>query len=146
MVAMVYVSDYPRIQINMSPKHHKEGDDLNLTCTADSNPRKQEIKWIYEGHVTTGETLRLPNLNRTDQGQYRCEVNVSTNTYGDLTNSTDISVLVYCKYYNTVNYAVYVTICLHFIDEILWQVLKTPIFLIKQFSLQLFKSLGHMDS
>ena len=96
---MVYVSDYPRIEINMLPPNpHKEGDGLNLTCTADSNPRKQEIKWIYEGHVTNGETLRLPNLNRTDQGQYRCDVMVSTKTYGDLSNSSDISILVNCKY------------------------------------------------
>ena len=85
------------------PKPHKEGDDLNLTCTADSNPRRQEIKWIYGRHVTNGESLRLPNLNRTDQGQYRCDVKVSTKTYGDLSNFRDISVVVRCKYFSIVN-------------------------------------------
>ena len=93
------------------PKHHKEGDDLNLTCTANSNPRNQEVKWIYGGHVTTGETLRLPNLNRTDQGQYRCEVTVSTETYGDLSNFRDISVVVSCKYFSIANPVRGIKIC-----------------------------------
>ena len=57
---VVYVSDYPRIEINMLPPNpHKEGDDLNLTCTADSNPRKQEIKWIYGGSRSKWRNLEI---------------------------------------------------------------------------------------
>ena len=108
---VIYVSDYPRIQINSSlPNPHKEGDDLSLTCTADSNPRNQQIKWTYGGHSTKGGNLSLTNLNRTDHGEYTCDVTVSTPPYGDLKNSSGVSVVVNCKYYNTVNFVVYVYI------------------------------------
>ncbi|XP_041378983.1 hemicentin-1-like [Gigantopelta aegis] len=96
----VYYS--PRIQIKMlTPNTHKEGDDLDLTCTADSNPSSQRVKWIYGGHEISGGNLRLTNLNRTDHGQYRCNVTVAAGSYGNLTNSSNIQVVV--------NYAPYVT-------------------------------------
>ena len=83
----------------MSPsKPHKEGDDMTLSCTADSNPSNQQIKWIYGGQVINGGNLRLTNLNRTDHGEYRCDVTVSAPPYGDLKNSSDLSVVVNCRF------------------------------------------------
>ncbi|XP_041346909.1 neural cell adhesion molecule 2-like, partial [Gigantopelta aegis] len=80
------------------PNPHKEGDDLDLTCTADSNPSSpQTFKWIYGRYVMNGgnrSNLRLTNLNRTDHGQYKCEVTVSAGPYRNLTNSSNIQVVV----------------------------------------------------
>ncbi|XP_041346861.1 carcinoembryonic antigen-related cell adhesion molecule 5-like, partial [Gigantopelta aegis] len=61
----------PRIQIKMLiPNPHKEGDDLDLTCTADSNPRSpQKFKWIYGRYVMNEQSLlsHYKSSNNRDQ-------------------------------------------------------------------------------
>ncbi|XP_041379671.1 synaptogenesis protein syg-2-like, partial [Gigantopelta aegis] len=90
----VYYS--PRIQITLSTHDsRKEGDDLTLTCTADSNPSPSSLTWMFGGQTVGHDgSLRLTNLSREEHGQYTCEARVSAGRYGNLVNSSDVQVVV----------------------------------------------------
>ncbi|XP_041378956.1 B-cell receptor CD22-like, partial [Gigantopelta aegis] len=90
----VYYS--PRIQITLSTHDsRKEGDDLTLTCTADSNPSPSSLTWMFGGQTKGDDgSLRLTNLSREEHGQYTCEARVSAGRYGNLVNSSDFQVVV----------------------------------------------------
>ncbi|XP_041346760.1 Down syndrome cell adhesion molecule homolog, partial [Gigantopelta aegis] len=86
----------PRIQITLSTHDsRKEGDDLTLTCTTDSNPSPSNLTWMFGGQTKGDDgSLRLTNLSREEHGQYTCEARVSAGRYGNLVNSSDFQVVV----------------------------------------------------
>ncbi|XP_067421915.1 cell adhesion molecule 1 isoform X2 [Emydura macquarii macquarii] len=57
----------------------REGEPLELTCTALGKPQPTDMKWLRiddempQHVVVSGSNLLISNLNKTDNGTYRCE-------------------------------------------------------------------------
>jgi len=72
-----------------------EGDSVTLSCNATGIPLPM-VSWIkVDGHMTVsnGNELVITNINRSEAGQYRCEV---SNECGNASETTTIE--VQCKY------------------------------------------------
>ena len=54
----------PELAIGQEPGEIKEGDDVVITCTADSNPTRVMFKWYIEDVI---EVDRVVDTNVTDQ-------------------------------------------------------------------------------
>ena len=54
----------PELAISQEPGEIKEGDDVVITCTADSNPTRVMFKWYMEDVI---EVDRVVDNNVTDQ-------------------------------------------------------------------------------
>ena len=54
----------PELAISQEPGEIKEGDDVVITCTADSNPARVMFKWYIEDVI---EVDRVVDTNTTDQ-------------------------------------------------------------------------------
>ncbi|XP_050777786.1 cell adhesion molecule 1 isoform X4 [Gopherus flavomarginatus] len=74
----------------------REGEPLELTCTAFGKPQPTEVKWLRvddempQHVVVSGSNLLINNLNKTDNGTYRCE---ASNAVGK--SSADYMLFVY---------------------------------------------------
>ena len=70
-----------------------EGNNLTLVCDASGIP-EPAVKWtsVKSGKEEMNKTWTITNINRTDDGEYRCE---ATNTCGSVTRSTVVT--VYCE-------------------------------------------------
>ena len=70
-----------------------EGNNLTLVCNASGIP-EPAVKWtsVKSGKEEMNKTWTITNINRTDEGEYRCE---ATNTCGSVTTSTVVT--VYCE-------------------------------------------------
>ena len=76
-------------------KRVMEGDSVTLSCNATGIPLPM-VSWIkVDGHMTVsnGNELVITNINRSEAGQYRCEV---SNECGNASETTTIE--VQCKY------------------------------------------------
>uniref|UniRef100_A0A8D2MVX9 Cell adhesion molecule 1 n=1 Tax=Zonotrichia albicollis TaxID=44394 RepID=A0A8D2MVX9_ZONAL len=57
----------------------REGEPLELTCTAFGKPQPTDMRWLRvddempQHVVVSGSNLLISNLNKTDNGTYRCE-------------------------------------------------------------------------
>ena len=68
------------------------GSDLNVSCSAQSNPRAQ-LQWAFQGDrlTTTGPDLKLYSVSEKDSGLYSClAYNNVTQLYSNITKSIDI--------------------------------------------------------
>ncbi|KAM4650648.1 cell adhesion molecule 1 isoform 3-T4 [Discoglossus pictus] len=70
----------------------REGESLELTCRVIGKPRPDQIQWqrldddLPEHAIVSGENLLINNLNKTDNGTYRCEAaNVVGSAFADYT-------------------------------------------------------------
>ncbi|XP_075765525.1 cell adhesion molecule 1 isoform X2 [Pelodiscus sinensis] len=68
----------------------REGEPLELTCTALGKPQPTDMKWLRvddempQHVVVSGSNLLISNLNKTDNGTYRCEASNSVGkSYAD---------------------------------------------------------------
>ena len=101
--------DSPEIKL-IREQRIKEGEDVTLYCSAESNPSPTANNYTWEHH--TGKEYRTQNLtiqgvNKNHTGNYTCTVNVtSRGGYGTLTGSTITRVTVQCKYIKTQKYLI----------------------------------------
>uniref|UniRef100_A0A8C5FC49 Ig-like domain-containing protein n=1 Tax=Gadus morhua TaxID=8049 RepID=A0A8C5FC49_GADMO len=68
------------------------GSDLNVSCSAQSNPHAQ-LKWAFQGDrlTTTGPELKLHSVSEKDSGLYSClAYNNVTQLYSNITKSINI--------------------------------------------------------
>ncbi|KAK6173754.1 hypothetical protein SNE40_017156 [Patella caerulea] len=83
-----------------------QGDNLRLTCTAESNPPPSTFKWYKSdgniADVSSNGLLDISNIARNQGGIYRCEANttlVPTNGSSiTRSESQTINISVLCKY------------------------------------------------
>ena len=70
-----------------------EGNNLTLVCNASGIP-EPAFKWtsVKSGKEEMSKTWTITNINRNDNGEYRCE---ATNTCDSVTRSTVVT--VYCE-------------------------------------------------
>ncbi|KAG8434499.1 hypothetical protein GDO86_012759 [Hymenochirus boettgeri] len=74
----------------------REGESLELICSATAKPSPDKVKWqrleddLPEHVVMSGDSLVFGNLNKTDNGTYRCE---ASNIVGSA--SADYTLFVY---------------------------------------------------
>ncbi|XP_074833296.1 cell adhesion molecule 1 isoform X2 [Carettochelys insculpta] len=68
----------------------REGEPFELTCTALGKPQPTDMKWLRvddempQHVVVSGSNLFISNLNKTDNGTYRCEASNSVGkSYAD---------------------------------------------------------------
>ena len=71
-----------------------EGDNVTLYCMPSGTPTPT-VSWIKvgSGQRFNGNKLVLPNINRSEAGEYRCEAN---NECGNASESASID--VQCKF------------------------------------------------
>ncbi|XP_072048951.1 nephrin-like [Amphiura filiformis] len=77
VVQIINVKYSPRdVFINQSPPNPVvENTLVTLRCTADANPVPDHFIWL-KGEVEVGNNanvLKFPNINRNDEGQYKCK-------------------------------------------------------------------------
>ena len=101
------IVDQPEITTDPGSTEIIERGDVTLTCSAVGNPTPS-ISWTKDGslikaggdpriNITEKNTkLRITNLSRADDGQYRC---VASNGLGNAI-SNPATVVVRCKYTN----------------------------------------------
>ncbi|XP_072048954.1 uncharacterized protein [Amphiura filiformis] len=84
VVQTIYVKYSPRnVFINQSPPNPVvENTPVTLRCTADANPVPDHFVWLKgEAEVgNDGNVLQFANINRNDEGQYKCK---ATNGIGN---------------------------------------------------------------
>ncbi|XP_031817134.1 cell adhesion molecule 1 isoform X6 [Sarcophilus harrisii] len=81
------------IQLTYPPQGlTREGDTLELTCEAIGKPQPTMVNWVRldddlpQHAVVSGSNLLINNLNKTDNGTYRCEAsNVVGTAHSDYT-------------------------------------------------------------
>ncbi|XP_007494819.2 cell adhesion molecule 1 isoform X7 [Monodelphis domestica] len=81
------------IQLTYPPQGlTREGDTLELTCEAIGKPQPVMVNWVRldddlpQHAVVSGSNLLINNLNKTDNGTYRCEAsNVVGTAHSDYT-------------------------------------------------------------
>ncbi|OXB62392.1 hypothetical protein ASZ78_009458, partial [Callipepla squamata] len=68
----------------------REGEPLELTCAAFGKPQPTDMRWLRvddempQHVVVSGSNLLISNLNKTDNGTYRCEAsNVVGKSHAD---------------------------------------------------------------
>ncbi|CAL8258543.1 unnamed protein product [Boreogadus saida] len=69
------------------------GSDLNMSCSAQSNPRAQ-LQWAFQGDrlTTTSPDLKLYSVSEKDSGLYSCLAsNNVTQLYSNITKSINIA-------------------------------------------------------
>lgn len=85
----------PQISISSVLSSYNEGSVVSITCTASGTP-DPDVKWIRNGKIKSKgkktALLTFNNVNRTDDGQYKCQAN---NLAGDIENY--IELVVHCK-------------------------------------------------
>ncbi|KAJ4931104.1 hypothetical protein JOQ06_025403 [Pogonophryne albipinna] len=61
-------------EISPPEKHHQEGSDISLSCSADSRPPAQ-FTWFLNGSAlsATGPELKLMNVQISQSGSYSCQ-------------------------------------------------------------------------
>ena len=65
----------PVVSIQPAQRDYKEGDNIEVDCRVDANPRPSTIQWFKEGDerfVQNGPTLRLNGVTAKDNGRYIC--------------------------------------------------------------------------
>ena len=76
----------------MQDQNVTEDDNLTLTCTASGIPQPK-VSWIKpNGQSVAGHVLQFVNINRSEDGEYKCEAN---NECGNATEMATID--VQCK-------------------------------------------------
>ncbi|XP_008148362.1 cell adhesion molecule 1 isoform X5 [Eptesicus fuscus] len=85
----------PRVHIQMTYPLQgltREGDALELTCEVSGKPQPVKVTWVRvddempQHAVLSGPNLFINNLNKTDNGTYRCEAyNVVGKAHSDYT-------------------------------------------------------------
>ncbi|XP_070282194.1 cell adhesion molecule 1 isoform X6 [Myotis yumanensis] len=85
----------PRVHIQMTYPLQgltREGDALELTCEVSGKPQPLKVTWVRvddempQHAVLSGPNLFINNLNKTDNGTYRCEAsNVVGKAHSDYT-------------------------------------------------------------
>ncbi|CAL8247465.1 unnamed protein product [Lota lota] len=71
------------------------GSDLNVSCSAQSNPSAQ-FQWAFQGDVltTTGPDLKLYSVSKKHSGMYSClAYNNVTQMYSNITKSINIELI-----------------------------------------------------
>ena len=85
----------PQISISSVLSSYNEGSVVSITCTASGTP-DPDVKWIRNGKIKSKgkktALLTFNNVNRTDDGQYKCQAN---NSAGNIQNY--IELVVHCK-------------------------------------------------
>ena len=106
-----FLSDPPRILSHPSPDTKLETETVTLTCQYEGKP-KSTVTWFKDGTelvtknssrltvmetgdvTSTTSSLTITNLNRTDEGKYKCQVSNSIQTN---VPSTEAQLTVNCK-------------------------------------------------
>ena len=92
------ITDKPEQPIVIQAKNDyivvKEGDTINITCSALGYP-KPYYQWSFGGQMLSGITNDTISINATrdDDGIYTC---TAINSVGSAT--TDVALRVHCKY------------------------------------------------
>ena len=85
----------PEISITTLPSSYKEGSAVSINCTASGIP-EPVVKWFRNDRVIIERKktalLTFNNVNRTDDGRYKCQAN---NSVGDTENH--VVLVVHCK-------------------------------------------------
>lgn len=71
-----YLDGPENVNIKASPsqEYYLKGSNIDLSCSADSNPSPQ-FNWFLDGHrlSATGPELRLMNVQESQSGNYSCQ-------------------------------------------------------------------------
>lgn len=68
----------PVVTLTPAQREFNEGDNIEVDCRVDSNPRPSTIQWFKEGDdrfVQNGPTLRLNGVTAANNGRYTCSAN-----------------------------------------------------------------------
>ena len=85
MICCFRVTDQPKITAQPQNKTPTEGENVTLSCNATGNPTPS-ISWTKDGSAlnsprislsSDSKELTITNVNRSDNGQYRCVANNS---------------------------------------------------------------------
>ena len=98
-------------QIKPIPKQTiKEGEDVTLYCSAESNPSPTVNSFTWRdqtGKENRTQNLTIQGVNKNHTGNYTCTVNVTSGGgYGILTGSTKTRITVQCKYIKAQKYLI----------------------------------------
>ncbi|XP_077985356.1 hemicentin-1-like [Glandiceps talaboti] len=76
-VTTVDVQYYPDVSVKLDLVRCKEGDDITLECTVDSNPPPSETKWTKDGVTKSNSLIHAINdVKRDDMGVYNCTAKI----------------------------------------------------------------------
>ncbi|CAC5365728.1 unnamed protein product [Mytilus coruscus] len=93
--------------VSISKQEPSEGNELLITCDAQSNPAytDNDVSWTKEHNTTfkrSGKHLVINNINRFDNGTFTCIVTLTlTPSIGqavDVQGTTNVEIDVLCKY------------------------------------------------
>ena len=79
------------------------GDNVEVDCRVDANPRPSTIQWFKEGDerfVQNGPTLRLNGVTAANNGRYICSAinHLRTSTKGELTRTGNATISLNIKH------------------------------------------------
>lgn len=97
---MISVTDPPTVH-TLSQQDIMEGKNLSVTCEASpGNPSSTTFYWTKvddRGFKQNGPSLRLPSIQRTSSGTYRCTAENSYNNGAKGADSQTMVVNVLCR-------------------------------------------------
>lgn len=75
----------PAIQAEQKRQIAPIGTSVSLRCKAGNPDERNSIRWYKHNDPSYiyGDTLRIPNVQRSDEGRYYCEITAKEGTFSD---------------------------------------------------------------